>query len=153
MGQVTRRDRIPAVLLLFWSLLWCYLTWQIPTQTVGNAPGPRFFPWILGIGLTFLSLWILLLSFKSREENGDKRLNLFDPKGVGTLGLFYGYIWLIGLIGMRWATLITMPVFLQFSFEHRNVSRIAIFTLILAFGIDFIFRSLLGMALPRGRLF
>ncbi|HBT46815.1 MAG TPA: hypothetical protein DEA73_02880 [Peptococcaceae bacterium] len=153
MGQVTRRDRVPAILLLAWSLLWIYLTWQIPPETIGHAPGPRFFPWILGIGLALLSLWLLLISSKSVEESRGGEFNPFDFKGLVTLGLFYGYIWLIGLIGMRWATLVTMPVFLVFSFNHRRPSRIVLFTLILAFATDFIFGNLLGMALPRGRLF
>lgn len=158
-------DRLPAIAFLLWSMGWLYLTFKISPTSIGNVPGPRFFPLVLGVSMLILSSWLLLKTFmkdsKHRKamtcDQEDQEViwegTIFDVRGTVTLVLMFLYIWAMGKIGFVYATLIGMPIFLYYSFQVRNVLIILAFALTLSFGLDFIFQDLLGMTLPRFRLF
>jgi len=149
-------DRIAAVLFLFLAGIWTFLTLQIPPATVKGAPGPRFFPWLLICGLVVLSIILFLQSFKPEQEEDidcEVARKGVDWIGLGTLAMLFVYIKFVDLIGLRWGTLVMMPFFLYISFQMRNIFRIVLISGLLAFGVDLIFRVLLNLPLPMGKLF
>ncbi|GEA14156.1 MAG: Tripartite tricarboxylate transporter TctB family [Moorella sp. (in: firmicutes)] len=154
-----RDERLVAICFLLLAAIWGYLTLQIPSATIPGTPGPRFFPWLLVTGLVILSLVMLVGNW--RQPAGEKTVAAeaseakrgIDWIGLGTLAMFFVYIWMVDLIGLRWGTLVMMPFFLFVSFRLRNILEIALITVVLAFGVDFIFRVLLKMALPTGSIF
>ncbi|CEP69328.1 Protein of unknown function DUF1468 [Moorella glycerini] len=154
-----REERLVAICFLLLAAIWGYLTLQIPPATVPGTPGPRFFPWLLVAGLVILSLVMLGQSWQQPAREKKVKAGASEAKkgidwiGLGTLAMFFVYIWMVDLIGLRWGTLVMMPFFLFISFRLRNILEIALITVVLAFGVDFIFRVLLKMALPMGSIF
>ncbi|WP_258358720.1 tripartite tricarboxylate transporter TctB family protein [Moorella sulfitireducens (nom. illeg.)] len=151
-----REDRQVAFCFLLLAAIWGYLTLQIPPTSIPGTPGPRFFPWLLVTGLVILSLVMLVGSLRQpadeKQVDADAKKDI-DWIGLGTLAMFFVYVWMVDLIGLRWGTLVMMPFFLFVSFRLRNIMEIALITLVLAFGVDFVFRVLLKMALPMGSIF
>lgn len=146
-----REERLVALCFLLLAVIWAYLTLQIPATTIPGTPGPRFFPWLLVTALVILSLALFISSGQQKQQAAEKKK--IDWIGIGTLAMFFVYIWTVDLLGFRWGTLIMMPFFLYISFRLRNILEIALITVILSFGLDFIFRVMLKMALPMGSLF
>ncbi|MGI6284392.1 tripartite tricarboxylate transporter TctB family protein [Neomoorella humiferrea] len=154
-----KEERVVALCFLLLAVAWAYLTLQIPATTIPGTPGPRFFPWLLVTALVILSLALFISSGQQQQpavekmEWENKKKRKIDWIGIGTLAMFFVYIWTVDLLGFRWGTLIMMPFFLFISFRLRNILEIALITVILSFGLDFIFRVMFKMSLPMGSLF
>lgn len=148
-------DRRVALGLLAFSAWWGYLTYNLPGKTVENAPGPRFFPWVLVISLAILSVVLLWQSRGTGSEAGrGKTLSTPDwIKVAATLALIFAYTYLIGLIGFIYASGIVLVLFFRFIVDVRNWLTILSGSALVATAVHVIFRMILRVPLPTGKLF
>jgi len=146
------------VLLLAFSVWWGYHTANLPSATMANAPGPRFFPWVLVGALALLSLLLLITSLKTGadesrrpEANGGiGRQKL--KKHVAVFFIIFIYIVLVENIGFRLATFPILLIILRLVMGQKSwvvgIGTAAGITM----GIYLVFRVLLGVPLPSGNL-
>ncbi|MDR1070863.1 MAG: tripartite tricarboxylate transporter TctB family protein [Gracilibacteraceae bacterium] len=163
-----KKDRIIAVLLVLFSLLIAYYSFQLPASTMEGEPGSAFFPFILLALLILCSVGLFFsrpvkkpaLTEEQRREYEDLGLDLTDEAEKSQAQslveglLLYGFFF-IGIIVMYlfgFIAGITVGISGMLVFIGWKVPRALIFSLITACIIFLIFNTLLHVTLPSGKL-
>jgi hypothetical protein len=177
--SMSRVDRWlgPALTLLALAWLWLVQT-QIP-DPAAEWPGPRGFPWLLGIVLAVLGLWMALTALagphppspglrrttEASGEGGRRTRPTYDPgsripdpgsrrREVGVAGGTFGVLVLYAFLLQRVGFLLATPVVIALTMRGvlRMRAWIPILSLAVAFtlGCWLVFQALLGTPLPRG---
>jgi hypothetical protein len=149
-------NRFLAVFLLLVSLL--LTVWLIPRYVSGYTTGthglsPRFFPYLITLVLTGLSLLLLAKDLARPEDTVSRKEDKRITKATGlTMSILIGYYILIRLIGMIPAS-VAANIFLVRLFGFQRWKAILIFSVFLILILFLFFEKIAQVPMPRGLLF
>jgi putative tricarboxylic transport membrane protein len=143
-------DRVSGVILLILGMIIFWEGRKVPLGSI-SAPGPRFFPMILGVFVLLLSL--LLLIPRGKERGGESVfvwtaiLRRLVPVFVGMMA----YVFLLETLGFLIAGVLLMTfLFLMISSQKWPVAFLGAF---ISIGLAYLlFGVLMKSNLPRGPL-
>lgn len=118
--------------------------------------GPRFFPWVVGLGLLVLGFLLLLrttflLDHALAADVAAEEVSTDWPATLLVLASLVGYAWLLRPLGYALATTLFFPTSTRILGSTR-LWRDIVIGLALGFGIYLIFTRVLGVRLPAGLL-
>jgi len=150
-------DRRSSIILLVFSGFWAYQTYYLPGTTLEGTPGPRFFPSLLVIILSFLSVLLFIRGGKRGSANEDSPNDQDEKeepffKGFIVFIAILFYVILVKYIGFMMGTIIGLTVVLSLNPE-RNWKTTLITACLTGIGLHVIFKVLLKIPLPTGILF
>lgn len=152
MGSMRTRNLIAATLLLAFCAGYGYLTANLPTRAIENTTQPSFFPWVVTIILTVLSLSLLIQGVFNIGSDESAKENEF-PVRRSLIGLiiFILYLALLPYLGFIVANI---PLFaaLMMLYGERRPIWIGGGSIIITLVIFFLFREGFQIRLPAGIL-
>jgi putative tricarboxylic transport membrane protein len=147
------RDQVTATVLFIGALVIMWESRKLPPSgTFG--PGPAFFPFWLAILMAGLAALLFLQAWRRAPTAEAPRvfpgLRAFLPIGV-TLAALAAYILLLEALGFLLATGFLTAFLLKVVEGERWTLSLGV-AVANAFGLQLIFRTLLGVSLPKGFL-
>jgi putative tricarboxylic transport membrane protein len=152
MSNMRTRNLIAAIILLSFCAGYAYLTANLATRAIENTTQPSFFPWVVVICLTILSVALLIQSFLPSIS-----MKTPKPQGVPTKRLVFGlvlaivYLALLPILGFAGANI---PFFagLMVLYGERNILKIIISSVAISLFVSYLFREAFQILLPSGIL-
>lgn len=162
-------DRIIAVVVIAFTLVYCYAAGQIPLLTFGDPIGPRLFPYLIG-GLLVLGAILLLFEARPSREgtagveapaeqppegdretpNGNKTRQV--PLLIAGLAA-WTFLYILGFERLGYVVSTTIFLFgLTLYFHPRRWLVNSAISLLLPASVYFVFHHLLNVNLPAGLL-
>ncbi len=152
MGSMRTRNLIAAIILLAICAGYGYLTANLPSRAIENSTQPSFFPWIVTIILSVLSLSLLVQAFLPMADNGATEKSKIPPRR-GLIGLV---IFVVYLVALPYAGFViaNIPLFaaLMMLYGERRPVWITGGSTIISLAIFFLFREIFQIRLPAGIL-
>lgn len=150
-------NRKAAVILLVFSAFWAIQTYNLPGTTMEGTPGPRFFPWILVISLTVLSVFLYLKGGKQASSDGENQndnSNKREPffQGFKVFLTILLYVFLVKYLGFMIGTILGLVFVLSLNPESNWKSTL-ITACLTGVVLHLVFKVLLKIPLPTGVLF
>ncbi len=158
-----RQNRIIAVILLAFVMVWGYLTTYLPETTMIEEPGPKFFPFIILILMAFFSVLLFFdngkrespteLETESLQEEGVRENEVFPiSSALKLFGVFFLGILMIYFLGFNVGMIIALSTMLRM-IGWKLLPRAIVFSTVATLGVFFLFDWLLRIPLPTGILF
>lgn len=152
MSNMRTRNLIAAVFLLLLSAGYAYLTANLATRAIENTTQPSFFPWVITVCLTLLSLALLAQAFWPSISSQTPKAIGVPMKRLG-LGLVLSLAYLIMLPTLGFAGA-NIPLFagLMYLYGERRPLRIIAGSVIISLVVFYLFREAFQILLPAGIL-
>jgi putative tricarboxylic transport membrane protein len=132
------------------GLTYGLMTASLPNRSLPNTPGPAFFPWLIAVGLVFLSVVLLVQSLAGdRKEPIRRSANRISVRQLVMLGLFATFLLVLPLVGFLAAG---MPFFagLMWLYGERNRLALMLAAIVAPVTVFYIFRVGFNILLPTG---
>lgn len=161
-----KQNKIIALIFLAFIGWWTYLTYKLPGSTMFGEPGPRFFPFMVLGFMTFLTILLFFLKGKKKteeavilkDENDEVIIEIEAEEEHSMLnvikfyGIFLGVIGLVYLLGFVPGTIIGLTVMLGL-IGWKIFPRAILFSSTVVVVVYFLFKVLMHIPLPQGKLF
>jgi len=156
---MTKVDRYIGISLVIIAIYMIYFAFTADYNQFGNDPGPTLLPMVVGIGLIFCGLFLILGPKSKKGDNStkdsDNETKQYKNKHlIKTVVMFITliiYVLLLEYIGFIYSTLISLSFTIWYLGEKRNIRLIVfsiIMSIIVTFSIFFIFEKYLKIFLP-----
>jgi len=146
------RNLVASIFLLILSGGYAYLTANLPTRAIENTTQPSFFPWIVVVFLSGLSVILLVQASTSKINPDIESKNTIAVKRI-TWGLLLvlAYLFTLPTLGF---VLANIPLFggLMYLYGEYRPLWIVLGSSIISVVIFFIFRNIFQIGLPVGVL-
>ena len=152
MTNMRTRNLLASIFLLFLCGGYAYLTANLPTRAIENSTQPSFFPWIIVIFLTGLTILLLIQVTVSGKQPKIKRTHQLPVKRlVYGLLLSLAYLFALPKLGFVAANI---PLFggLMYLYGERSPLWIGLGSVIISVTFFLIFRQIFQIILPVGAL-
>ena len=152
MTNMRTRNLVASIFLLILSGGYAYLTANLPTRAIENTTQPSFFPWIVVVFLSGLSVILLVQASTSKINPDIESKNTIAVKRI-TWGLLLvlAYLFTLPTLGF---VLANIPLFggLMYLYGEYRPLWIVLGSSIISVVIFFIFRNIFQIGLPVGVL-
>ena len=146
---------ITSIILIIVGVIVIFNCQQFQKTINGNTPGPGFWPSILGWALTITSACLLFSTLFSKEPDTEDPIK-WKTAGFRQIVILAAVLGLFG-IGLKYLgffpSSIAFIVAVMLIMGERNWKKILITTVAITLCIYVIFALLLGLVLPKGKLF
>jgi len=152
MTNMRTRNLLASIFLLFLCGGYAYLTANLPTRAIENSTQPSFFPWIIVIFLTGLTILLLIQVTVSGKQPKIKRTHQLPVKRlIYGLLLSLAYLFALPKLGFVAANI---PLFggLMYLYGERSPLWIGLGSVIISVTFFLIFRQIFQIILPVGAL-
>ena len=152
MTNMRTRNLSASIFLLFLCGGYAYLTANLPTRAIENSTQPSFFPWIIVIFLTGLTILLLIQVTVSGKQPKIKRTHQLPVKRlIYGLLLSLAYLFALPKLGFVAANI---PLFggLMYLYGERSPLWIGLGSVIISVTFFLIFRQIFQIILPVGAL-
>ena len=152
MTNMRTRNLLASIFLLFLCGSYAYLTANLPTRAIENSTQPSFFPWIIVIFLTGLTILLLIQVTVSGKQPKIKRTHQLPVKRlIYGLLLSLAYLFALPKLGFVAANI---PLFggLMYLYGERSPLWIGLGSVIISVTFFLIFRQIFQIILPVGAL-
>ena len=152
MTNMRTRNLLASIFLLFLCGGYAYLTANLPTRAIENSTQPSFFPWIIVIFLTGLTILLLIQVTVSGKQPKIKRTHQLPVKRlIYGLLLSLAYLFALPKLGFVAANI---PLFggLMYLYGERSPLWIGLGSVIISVTFFLIFRQIFQIILPVGVL-
>ncbi len=152
MSDMRTRNLVAAILLLALCAGYAYLTANLPVRAIQNSTQPSFFPWVITIIMTVLSLSLLIQGIWNIGSRKNKKESDFPLKrSLRGLFVFVVYFSLLPYLGFFIANIPFFAALMVLYGERRPVW-IGGGSVIITTVIFFLFREAFKIRLPAGLL-
>lgn len=153
---VKNRDRRVSVIVFIFAIVWLVMAKDIKSvfAIAGSAdPGPRMFPYIIGILLIVTSIG-KFITCNQEDESKFYENNKSWLKVIAVLAMLFAYCWLFPILGYTVTTFATGVLSVYLLKGDRKVSWYGpiLFSGILTGSMYVLFVKVLSMILPTGSL-
>ena len=152
MTNMRTRNLVASIFLLFLCGGYAYLTANLPTRAIENSTQPSFFPWVIVIFLTGLTILLLIQVAVSGKQPKIERTHQLPVKRLiyGFL-LSLAYLFALPKLGFVAANI---PLFggLMYLYGERRPLWIGLGSIIISVFVFLVFRKIFQIILPVGIL-
>ena len=146
---MARRELIAAVVLLAFTAAFGWLTIGLPERVLPNTPGPAFFPGLISLALTALSISLLVRSLRAAGQEQATLATPLTSRSWAALGAFVVYLLAMPTLGFLTASVPFFAV-LSWLYGERRLIVVALTSVGVPVVLSLIFRSGFQILLPRG---
>ena len=150
MTNMRIRNLVASIFLLFLCGGYAYLTVNLPTRAIENSTQPSFFPWVVVIFLTGLTILLLFQVIVSGKQPKIERTHQLPLKRlIYGLLLSLAYLFALPKLGFVAANI---PLFggLMYLYGERSPLWIGLGSVIISVTIFLVFRQIFQIILPVG---
>jgi len=152
MINMRTRNLVASIFLLFLCGGYAYLTVNLPTRAIENSTQPSFFPWVIVIFLTGLTLLLLIqVATSGKQPNIERRNQVPVKRLIYGLLLSLAYLFALPKLGFVAANI---PLFggLMYLYGERRPIWIGLGSIIISVMVFLVFRKIFQIILPVGVL-
>ncbi len=140
--------------LLIASVLYTWVGYTTLEVMAAGIPGPGYFPLLIGIALTILTLWTFIKDVRQQRrlaasDGGTQRDPVYPQDVVWLIALFSAYIFLMPTLGMLMSTGIFMFLVLQVINRGAWLKN-GVYAVLMPAGTYLLFEVFLKTGLPTG---
>ena len=150
-SHMSFRNVTAAAVLLAVTVIYAYLTSQLPARTLPNTPDPSFFPWINTVLALVLSGALLYQGLFLKQNKHSLEKVTKSSSAYLALAIFLVFLIALPYLGFILAAVPFVAVFMWFYGEQRKKVLIT-GALIIPVFLYLLFRHGFGVMLPRGLL-
>ena len=150
MNEMRKRNLIASLVLLLFCAGYAYLTANLATRAIENTTQPSFFPWVITVCLSFLSIILLIQAISQNSELQEPvKVSGTNIRTVSGLILSIFYMITLPFLGFLIANLILVSG-LMYLYGERRTPRIMINSFVISTVIFYLFREVFQIRLPAG---
>lgn len=159
-------DKIIALIILAFTVIWGYFTWHLPASTMPGEPGPKLFPSIVLVMMALFSTILFLLKekkelpeiseedLKKMEELGmeiEKKEDFPISQAMILFGLFFVGIVIMYFLGYIAGMTVGLTAMLWY-IGWKIIPKALLVSILVTVFIYILFDVLLRVPLPTGSL-
>ncbi len=145
------KNVIISMIMLLIGSSYLYFSLQLPVRSIGNVPGPSFFPLVISAIVLFLAAALLVNGIVNLRNEQPQEAEPAVPKRViSTLVWFVLYLIALPYVGFLVAS---VPFFagLMMLCEQKKLVPVAIGSILIPVFLYFLFRQGFNILLPAGQ--
>ena len=152
MTNMRARNLFASIFLLFLCGGYAYLTATLPTRAIENSTQPSFFPWMIVIFLTGLTILLLIQVAVSGKQPKIERTHQLPVKRL-IYGLLLSLAYLLALPKLGFVAA-NIPLFggLMYLYGERSPLWIGLGSVIISVSVFLVFRQIFQIILPIGAI-
>ena len=152
MINMRTRNLVASIFLLILCGGYAYLTVNLPTRAIENSTQPSFFPWVIVVFLTGLTILLLIQVAVSGKQPKIERTHQLPVKRL-IYGLLLSLAYLLALPKLGFVAA-NIPLFggLMYLYGERSPLWIGLGSVIISVAVFLVFRQVFQIILPVGAI-